>query len=213
MPIRTTFVTTGIDLDTIIWNAGQTQFYSLHFQDSVTSIIFDPQEWILRTVHQVPFAMHISTTVLPNGEVGTPYSERLEAVGGEPPYHWSLWGGDIPLGLTFHDDTVGVISGIPTYPATYYFTLLLADSDSPPNTDTLAYALTINPASLVGDADGSGIINIADVVFLIQYIFSGGAPPNPVSRGDANCNGLVNVADVVYLVSYIFSGGPTPQCP
>ncbi|MCX6832929.1 MAG: right-handed parallel beta-helix repeat-containing protein [candidate division Zixibacteria bacterium] len=61
-----------------------------------------------------------------------------------------------------------------------------------------------------GDVDGDSTVNIADVVFLIDYIFMGGAAPLPLSVGDVDCSGSINIADVVYLIAYIFSGGPAP---
>lgn len=66
-----------------------------------------------------------------------------------------------------------------------------------------------------GDADGNGAISIADAVYLINYIFSGGTPPNPLIAGDADCSGGVSIADAVYLINYIFSGGTAPcaACP
>lgn len=61
-----------------------------------------------------------------------------------------------------------------------------------------------------GDANGSGDINIADGVYLINYIFKGQRPPVPVAAGDANSDTDVNVGDVVYLINFIFRGGPEP---
>ncbi|MFH1891979.1 MAG: dockerin type I repeat-containing protein [Candidatus Zixiibacteriota bacterium] len=62
-----------------------------------------------------------------------------------------------------------------------------------------------------GDADGSGEVDIDDVVYLIAYIFSGGLPPTPdVCCGDADGSGEVDIDDVVYLIAYIFTGGPAP---
>jgi hypothetical protein len=66
---------------------------------------------------------------------------------------------------------------------------------------------------LIGDADGSGEIDIDDVVYLIQYIFSGGTPPVFYESGDANCSGFIDIDDVVYLINYIFAGGPEPGDP
>jgi hypothetical protein len=63
---------------------------------------------------------------------------------------------------------------------------------------------------LCGDADRSGDINIADVVYLVAYIFSGGPAPDPLASGDADCDGVAIISDAVYLVAYIFSGGPAP---
>jgi hypothetical protein len=66
--------------------------------------------------------------------------------------------------------------------------------------------------SLRGDANGDGMINIADVVYLLNYLFTGGLPPDPLEAGDVTCDGLVNIADVVYLLNYLFTGGPPPGC-
>lgn len=62
-----------------------------------------------------------------------------------------------------------------------------------------------------GDANGSGDINIADITYLIAYIFNFGTePPYDVLLGDANCSGSVNIADITFLIKHIFAGGPAP---
>lgn len=66
---------------------------------------------------------------------------------------------------------------------------------------------------ICGDANADELVNITDAVYLIQYIFSGGAEPNPYMSGDANCDEIVNITDAVYLIQYIFSGGYTPCDP
>jgi|GEM_PF-2556053 len=73
-----------------------------------------------------------------------------------------------------------------------------------------------SPCTACGDANSDGGIDISDAVFLISYIFSGGAAPgfcNYVSgKGDASGNGGVDISDAVYLISYIFAGGGPPHC-
>ena len=66
---------------------------------------------------------------------------------------------------------------------------------------------------LYGDANGDGVINSADVVYLINYLFKGGPAPVALEAGDVNCDGIINSADVVYLINYLFKGGPPPGCP
>lgn len=61
-----------------------------------------------------------------------------------------------------------------------------------------------------GDGNGSGDVDIDDVVFIVQYIFSGGSAPYPLESADADCSGDVDIDDVVYLIAYVFSGGPAP---
>jgi hypothetical protein len=66
---------------------------------------------------------------------------------------------------------------------------------------------------LCGDANSDTEINVADAVFLINYVFKSGPAPDPIEAGDANCEGEVNVGDAVYLINYVFKGGPEPCCP
>jgi predicted outer membrane repeat protein len=68
---------------------------------------------------------------------------------------------------------------------------------------------------LCGDANSSGDVDIDDVVYLINYIFGGGPPPDPLEVGDVDCSGFIDIDDVVYLINYIFAGGPEPcaSCP
>jgi hypothetical protein len=61
-----------------------------------------------------------------------------------------------------------------------------------------------------GDVDGSGNINIADLVYIIDYIFRQGAPPQDALGGDVDCDLKVTIADVVYLINYVFRAGPKP---
>jgi hypothetical protein len=61
-----------------------------------------------------------------------------------------------------------------------------------------------------GDANADGLVNIADVTFLVQYVFRGGMPPRLIDAADANCDGKVNVGDAVYLAKFIYGIGPSP---
>jgi len=65
---------------------------------------------------------------------------------------------------------------------------------------------------LTGDANHDGVINSADVSYLINYLFVSGPTPNPYASGDATCDGIVNAADVIYLINYLFVKGPAPYC-
>ena len=63
-----------------------------------------------------------------------------------------------------------------------------------------------------GDANANGTVNLADIIYLVNYVFKGGIPPCPEKAGDANKNNVVNLSDIVFLVNYVFKGGPAP-CP
>jgi hypothetical protein len=117
--------------------------------------------------------------------------------------------------VSFEGGTIGVISGTPTYTANYYFTLKMQDSDLPPYEETRNYVIrVVEPSTyIVGDADGDGVINVSDIVYLINFVFAEGPAPEPEAAGDVDCNGTVNVSDVVVLIQYVFGEGPTPECP
>ena len=76
-----------------------------------------------------------------------------------------------------------------------------------------AYHIAGWPSYVSGDANGDKMVNVGDAVYVINYVFKSGTPPDPIESGDANCDALCNVGDAVYLVNYVFKGGPPPGCP
>ena len=62
-----------------------------------------------------------------------------------------------------------------------------------------------------GDATGDEEVNLADVVYLINYLFRDGNPPSPLKAGDTNRDCIVDISDVMYLIDYLFRNGPPPQ--
>lgn len=63
-----------------------------------------------------------------------------------------------------------------------------------------------------GDANGDEAVNVGDAVFLINHVFKGGPPPEPLYLGEANCDGFINIGDAVFLINFVFKGGPQPNC-
>ncbi|MDH3889880.1 MAG: hypothetical protein OEV49_02250 [candidate division Zixibacteria bacterium] len=59
--------------------------------------------------------------------------------------------------------------------------------------------------------DPGGAIDISDLVYLVDYMFSGGPPPPCFEEGDMNADGLIDISDLVYFVDFMFTGGPPPQ--
>ncbi len=63
---------------------------------------------------------------MPDGTVGTPYSETLTQTGAVAPVTWSLMSGALPAGLSLSSS--GVIAGTPTTAASYAFVVRARDS-------------------------------------------------------------------------------------
>ena len=67
------------------------------------------------------------------------------------------------------------------------------------------------PTYIPGDCNNDGGVDVSDIVFLLNYLFNGTSPPDPLCIGDVNDDGKVNVTDVVYLINYLFAGTSAPQ--
>jgi hypothetical protein len=60
-----------------------------------------------------------------------------------------------------------------------------------------------------GDVNVDGKYNVADVIYMINYLFKSGPKPIEfVDQMDVDSNHLSNVADVIYSINYLFKGGP-----
>ncbi len=65
-----------------------------------------------------------------------------------------------------------------------------------------------------GNVNNSGGITVADLTYLVSFLFNSG--PAPACPDEANVNGLgsITVADLTSLVQYLFNSGPQPPpCP
>src|SRR5207249_6262043 len=81
--------------------------------------------------------LHTSTVALPD-------ALPISAIGGTPPYLWSIVSGALPAGLIL--SAAGVISGSPTTVGFSNFTVQLADSGS--QTASKSFSIAINPPPL-----------------------------------------------------------------
>jgi hypothetical protein len=63
---------------------------------------------------------------------------------------------------------------------------------------------------ICGDANGDDDVNVSDAVSIINYVFVGGNPPDPLIAADVNCDANVNVSDAVWIINYVFVGGNNP---
>jgi C1A family cysteine protease len=63
---------------------------------------------------------------------------------------------------------------------------------------------------ICGDANADQDVNVSDAVYIINYVFVSGNPPQPMEAGDTNCDATCNVSDAVWIINYVFVGGYDP---
>jgi hypothetical protein len=96
-----------------------------------------------------PSVLSITTTSLGAATQSSAYSATLTAENGTAPltWKWAASGGStLPGGLSLSSGT-GTISGVPTTPGTYTFTVTVTDSSTPQKSASMAFTLVVNGLS------------------------------------------------------------------
>ncbi|WP_433046960.1 putative Ig domain-containing protein [Dactylosporangium sp. CS-033363] len=119
--------------------AGDTQF-AVTVTDSASAT--DVQAYTLSVVP----ALAVTSTTLPAGGVGAPYTATVATAGGLTPYGFAVTAGALPAGLTL-DPATGELSGTPTTPGAYNFTVTVTDGGG--GTAGQAYTLTLTSTPTV----------------------------------------------------------------
>ena len=154
------------------------------------------------TLVDLPLAI-TSSSPLPNGTMGEPYSLTLVAVGGNPPYVWSLVSGSLPSGLVLRAG--GSIDGTAVEIGVFDFTLAVTDSEV--DSAERAFSLTIEPPPLTittGSPPPTGVVNRG---YLWMLTASGGTPPYTWSLSA----GLLPEGLILNEATGLVSGNPTQE--
>jgi hypothetical protein len=96
------------------------------------------------------------------------------------------------------------------------YEVMFTVEDGRDSTDTAIVEITVLPYSvppsgMPGDVTGDSVVNVADVVFMVNYFFLYGPPPNPPAAGDVNGDCFIGVSDLIWLINYLYRYGPPPQ--
>ncbi|MDZ4722627.1 MAG: S8 family serine peptidase [candidate division Zixibacteria bacterium] len=78
--------------------------------------------------------------------------------------------------------------------------------------DSAGFASNYSPASsflfrsfICGDVDGSNSPpDIADLTYMIEYLFLGGPAPDPFGSGAVECDDIIDISDLTVLIDFLF---------
>ena len=153
----------------------------------------------------------IATTSISNlYQDSTGQGATFAVTGGVSPYTWSLPSGSLPTGLTL-DTKTGVVSGIPSKPGIYTFTVRVTDAVGIAASTEYQWVILATPPGNV-DFDTPGSVNRVDGYDLIALDIAFGTTAGSVGwnpLADLNGDNIIDDADLHILQeNFGTSNGP-----
>jgi hypothetical protein len=142
-----------------------------------------------------------NTSPLPSGSVNTPVNIPLTALGGAPPYQWSLVSGSLPNGISLNP--FGSLTGTPVVASNVQFVLRVTDSAG--NAATQQFVWTVKPGVAISSASPLPAAT-AGRAYSFTLAATGGTPPYSWSAAGTVPPGLS-------LSGNTLSGTPTQPGP
>ncbi len=69
------------------------------------------------------------------------------------------------------------------------------------------------PPYVVGDTNADSLVDIADGISILSWIFGSGSEPTCLETADVNGDQLTDLGDAVALFGFVFASGPPPVAP
>ena len=126
-----------IPLDNIVNNpiAGNSYYVTVSTTGpDIKNIVDGPSDSADFSIDMPSGVIITTASPLPDGQVGTPYLQVLDATEGTAPYTWSMVSGSLPSGLTLA--STGQISGTPEVTGSFAISVQAVDSSSVPKSGT-----------------------------------------------------------------------------
>ncbi len=129
-----------------------------------------------------------------------------------PPFDKQVWSLDTKVSAADAGKHLCVDSA--SCPAAYQWLWNSSPSFAPQWSGPHCFEISSSCCNFRGDVDNSdkAPIDIADLVYLVDFMFNQGPPPPCYDEGDIDGSGVapIDIADLVYLVDYMFNAGPEP---
>ena len=74
-------------------------------------------------------------------------------------------------------------------------------------------AIEVQASFVRGDSNADDVLNLVDMVYTLNYLFTLGVAPPCLDAADTNDDGAINLVDVIDLGNHLFVFAPPPPPP
>ncbi|HTR23147.1 MAG TPA: choice-of-anchor D domain-containing protein [Terriglobales bacterium] len=134
----------------------------------------------------------ITTTSLPNGTVGTPYSATVNTKSGAVPFVWAVSAGSLPpgIGMTPSGDTrSALLSGTPATAGSYSFGITVQGKGGHRSTANYKVNIAGAPAGTLSASPSSlafGSVQVGNTASLYETLTNSGGSPVTISQANVS---------------------------
>jgi hypothetical protein len=82
-----------------------------------------------------------------------------------------------------------------------------------PGATYVIFGLPASSPFIRGDATFDSVVNISDAIFILSFLFNGGASPRCPDAADADDHDGILITDAIFVLNFLFSGGRSPPPP
>ena len=179
---------------------------TLTIQDS-----FSPPEVVTEpvTITVVAPALTLGNSLPTRLLQNRPFSGRVIATGGLPPYHFSVVSGSMPPGISSIDPNSGQTSGTPTTLGDYSVTVSVTDTGTPPKSVTGSMNMRVAQAIGRNDtiATATPVGNEGATASISPYIDPPGTAPLPADNDYYKLVSLAGPGNIVHVQSEAAGAG------
>lgn len=89
------------------------------------------------------------------------------------------------------------------------------DPDPADNPWTVTAQLTVSaePQYVCGDADNDGLVNLLDLLYIIDFLYTDGPEPPIPAAADVDASGSCDLVDILELIDHLYGEGAKLNCP
>jgi large repetitive protein len=192
----------SLDSDTGVLSGTPERTGEFRLQIDVTDVGGESAARVFELNVELPSLAISTTSPLPGGYVGEPYSAEFAAANGTIPYTWSLSGGTLPPGLTFRTD--GALTGVPSQIGEYSFDVTVLDNEGATASRGFSLAVALLPLTIttgsplpegfVGEPYDLGFAAVGAVAPYSWSHVGGSLPPGLVLSADGLLRGVPTTA-------------------